>query len=163
MESDRLPCPLWKERYYSQPRKTTICPEICGFRWLRISESLIEPLPKYIDAVRDFPTPKSITDIRSWFGLVKQLSNYAQLRDLMQPFRQFLSPKIPFEWTDDLQGRFEESKRAIIDAIKYGVSIYDPKRITCLCTDWSNLGIGYFLSQKYCDCESSLPDCCDDG
>ena len=145
------------------PEKLQFAQKSVDFAGFRISESSIEPLPKYIDAVRDFPTPKSITDIRSWFGLVNQLSNYAQLRDLMQPFRQFLSPKIPFEWTDDLQDRFEESKRAIIDAIKYGVSIYDPKRITCLRTDWSNLGIGYFLSQKYCDCESSLPDCCDDG
>ena len=145
------------------PDKLQFAQKSVDFAGFRVSESSIEPLPKYIDAIRDFPTPRSITDIRSWFGLVNQLSNYAQLRDMMQPFRQFLSPKTPFEWTEDLQNLFEESKSAIIEAIRHGVSIYDPKRVTCLRTDWSNLGIGYFLSQKYCDCPSNLPDCCDDG
>lgn len=145
------------------PDKLQFAQKSVDFAGFRVSESSIEPLPKYIDAIRDFPTPRSITDIRSWFGLVNQLSNYAQLRDMMQPFRQFLSPKTPFEWTEDLQKLFEESKSAIIEAIRHGVSIYDPKRVTCLRTDWSNLGIGYFLSQKYCDCPSNLPDYCDDG
>ena len=65
-----------------------------------MSNTSIEPLPKYIDAIKDFPTPKSITDIRSWFGLVNQLANYSQLREMMRPFRPFLSPKTPFVWTD---------------------------------------------------------------
>ena len=86
------------------------------FAGFRISDSSVEPLPKYLDAIRDFPTPKSITDIRSWFGLVNQLSNYAQLRDMMQPFRKFLSPKVPFTWNDELQSCFEASKNAIIEA-----------------------------------------------
>ena len=83
----------------------------------------IEPLPKYIDAIKDFPVPKSITDIRSWFGLVNQVANYAQLREMMRPFKPFLSPKTPFTWNDELQNVFEKSKAAIIDAIKLGVKI----------------------------------------
>ena len=42
----------------------------------------IEPLPKYIDAIKFFPVPKSITDIRSWFSLVNKVANYAQLREM---------------------------------------------------------------------------------
>ena len=34
---------------------------------------------------------------------------------------------------------------------------------TCLSTDWSKTGIGYFLHQKHCTCESSIPGCCADG
>jgi len=45
------------------------------FAGFRISDSTIEPLPRYLDAIRDFPTPTSSTDIRSWFGLVNQVSN----------------------------------------------------------------------------------------
>ena len=36
----------------------------------RISATAVEPLPKYIDAFRNFPTPRNISDIRSWFGSV---------------------------------------------------------------------------------------------
>lgn len=56
------------------------CVDFAGFR---ISESTIAPLPKYLDAIRDFPSPSSTTYIRSWFGLVNQVANYVQLRDTM--------------------------------------------------------------------------------
>ena len=29
--------------------------------------------------------------------------------------------------------------------------------------DWSNLGVGYYLTQKHCECAENLPNCCDDG
>jgi len=145
------------------PEKFQFARKTVDFAGFRVSDSSIEPLPKYLDAIRDFPTPISNTDIRSWFGLVNQLSNYNQLREMMRPFRKYLSPKIDFTWDDELQKCFEDSKAAIIDAIKHGVTIYDPKRITCLRTDWSNLGVGYYLSQKHCECQSELPDCCEDG
>ena len=107
------------------PGKFQFARKTVDFAGFRVSESTIEPLPKYIDAIRDFPTPISVTDIRSWFGLINQLANYAQLRELMRPFKPFLSPQTPFNWTDELQSCFEASKTAIIDAIKEGVTIYD--------------------------------------
>ncbi|VDH97839.1 Hypothetical predicted protein [Mytilus galloprovincialis] len=35
--------------------------------------------------------------------------------------------------------------------------------MTCLATDWSVDGIGFFLMQKYCQCSSKTPTCCNDG
>ena len=145
------------------PEKFQFARLTVDFAGFRISESSIEPLPKYLDAIRDFPTPTSITDIRSWFGLVNQLANYAQLREMMRPFKPFLSPKTPFVWNEELQSCFEISKAAIMDVIKKGVTIFDQNKMTCLRTDWSNMGIGYYLSQKHCDCSSNLPGCCEDG
>ena len=134
--------------------------EFAGFR---VSDATIEPLPKYLDAIRDFPTPVSTTDIRSWFGLVNQVANYAQLRDTMAPFKPFLSPRCKFEWSPDLEGAFQTSKRAIIEAIREGVEIFDVRKRTCLRPDWSKQGIGYFLLQQHCACTSGIPDCCMGG
>ena len=145
------------------PDKFQFARKTADFAGFRISESFIEPLPKYMDAIRDFPVPTSVTDIRSWFGLVNQLANYAQLREMIHPFKPFLSPKTPFAWNAELQTCFESSKAAIINAIKEGVTIYDLNKTTCLRPDWSNHVIGYYLSQKHCDCPSNLPDCCEDG
>ena len=133
------------------------------FAGFRISENSIEPLPKYIEAIRSFPRPKSIKDIRSWFGLVNQVSNYGQLREFMALFRPFLSPSYKFFWSEVLEKAFEESKEHIIQAIRTGVEIFDKSRKTCLRPDWSNQGIGYFLLQKHCACHSDLPECCPDG
>ena len=85
----------------------------------------------------------------------------------MAPFRPFLSDKKKFDWTtdwnDDLDEAFRLSKEAIIAAIRKGVEIFDPKRKTCLRTDWSKKGTGYYLIQKHCSCTSELPDCCPTG
>ena len=116
-----------------------------------------------MEAIKNFPTPSTITDIRSWFGPVHQVAHYAQLRDLMAPFKKFLSPKVKFEWNESLDQEFEEFKRLIVEAIQDGVRIFDVSRKTCLRTDWSKKGIGYYLSQKHCDCASELPGCCEEG
>ncbi len=116
-----------------------------------------------MDAILQFPTPKTTTDIRSWFGLVNQVAHYAQLRDMLEPFRRFLSPKVPFEWNEELDSVFAKSKESIVNAIREGVRIFDIERRTCLRTDWSKNGIGYFLSQKHCTCESQSFGCCTHG
>jgi len=72
------------------PEKFAFAQKIINFAGFRISESTIEPLPKYLDAIQDFPNPTSTTDIRSWFGLINQVANYAQLRDTMAPFKPYL-------------------------------------------------------------------------
>ena len=100
---------------------------IVDFAGFRISDETIEPLPKYMDAIRDFPTPTSTTDVRSWFGLVNQVANYAQLRDIMTPFKPFLSPRCRFEWTPELERAFQASKDSIIAEIRHGVEIFDPR------------------------------------
>ena len=96
--------------------------EFTGFRNFN---SRVSPLPKYLDAVKLFPTPRNITKIRSWFGLVNQLSGYGQLRRFMLPFRPFFSPKVRFEWTDALDEAFKGGKREVVRAIEEGVEIFD--------------------------------------
>ena len=116
----------------------------------------MKPLDKYLKAIAEYPTPTKTTDIRAWFGLVNQVSHYNQLTQLMLPFKPFLSKHKKFEWSDEMDRIFEQSKVAIIDAIKEGVRIYDITKPTCLRLDWSNTGIGYFLSQKHCNCHSRI-------
>jgi len=137
--------------------------ETVDFAGFRITEDTVEPLPKYLDAIREYPIPKTTTDIRSWFGLVNQVSHYAQLRSFMEPFRKFLSPKTKFEWTPELDVLFSKSKELIVEAIKEGVRIFDPTRKTALMSDWSKTGIGFWLLQKHCGCSKQSPGCCQDG
>ena len=145
------------------PKKFQFAQKQVEFAGFQVSDNTIEPLPKYLNAIRDFPTPQTTTDIRSWFGLINQVANYAQLRDHLAIFRPYLSPKHPFEWTDKLDTAFNESKTAIIEAIRKGVEIFDLQKPTCLRPDWSCKGIGYFLLQQHCNCQSALPDCCPNG
>ena len=111
------------------------------------------PPKSMIESIRNFPTPKSITDIRSWFGAINQVSYAFSQSKTMAPFRELLSTKNKkFYWDDSLNRLFEESKIKIIEQIKDGVKNFEINRPTCLSTDWSKSGIGFTLTQKHCEC-----------
>ena len=101
----------------------------------------MRPCSRYLEAILEFPSPSNITDVRSWFGLVNQVSYAFSMAQRMQPFRQLLKPGVPFKWDTSLEIAFDESKSAIISEIEKGVRIFDKDKPTCLATDWSKSGI----------------------
>ena len=145
------------------PPKTQFAQEVVEYAGLEITPTNVRPSPKFIDSIDCFPTPKDISGARAWFGLVNQGSYAFAMAKRMQPFRHLLKPSVKFEWTDELDSLFQESKAMIIDEMKEGVRLFDITRTTCLCTDWSVEGIGFVLKQKYCSCQPVTPACCPDG
>lgn len=145
------------------PSKFIFAEDEVEFAGFEITEDSVRPCRKFLQAILDFPTPRNITDIRAWFGLINQVAYAFSMADRMQPFRDLLKPDTPFHWTNDLQALFNESKHAIAREIEKGVRIFDPDRITCLATDWSKDGIGFWLLQKHCSCNKVEPFCCSNG
>jgi hypothetical protein len=133
------------------------------FLGFRVTQQEVKPGTDFVQAVRDFPRPRDITGIRSFFGLVNQLAFAFAATATMEPFKRFLSPDTEFGWTDELQTAFDKAKEHIIGAIHAGVKIYDPRRTTALLTDWSKTGIGHVLMQKTCECPGKSPRCCSEG
>ena len=133
--------------------------ETAEFAGFEITKDGYKPLRKIIEAIQNFPTPKSITDVRSWFGLVNQLAySFAQAR-VMEPFRKLLSSKT-FYWDEQIEQIFVKSKAEIVKLVQDGVKTFVRERPTCLITDWSKTGIGFHLTQKHCNCpQPSKPDC----
>ena len=78
----------------------------------------------------------------------------------MLPFRDILKPNNKFEWTDQLEQCFQESKKVIIKEIENGVQIFDKSKPTVLATDWCKDGLGFWLLQKHCSCSGMKPFCC---
>ena len=112
-----------------------------------------------IKAIQDFPSPSNITGVRSWFGLVNQISYTFSQAQVMAPFRELLERSRPFYWDDTLESIFKESKKEIVSSIMDGVATFTVNRPTCLGTDWSKTGIGFTLSQKHCSCPGTDPLC----
>ena len=110
--------------------------------------------------MQEFPRPRNITGIRSWFGLTNQLAFTFSTTKIMQLFRDLLKPSSEFIWTEELQQAFDTSKDHIISAIHKGVTIYETSRTTALLTDWSKVGLGFVLMQKHCTCPGKSPLCC---
>ena len=144
-------------------RSLFFCEDEVEFAGFRISLSNVSPCQRYLQAIKDFPTPKNITDVRSWFGLLNQVSYAFSMGKRLQPLRQLLKPDQKFEWSDPINNLFEESKDVIISEIDEGVRIFDKNKPTGLATDSSKDGIGVWLLQKHCNCEKLAPLCCRDG
>ena len=138
--------------------RTTV--EFAGFE---ITPTTVRPCARFLEAILNFPTPNNITDIRSWFGLINQVSYAFAVAKRMSPFRALLKPGSCFEWTEELDNIFKESKGKIVAEIQKGVEIFDKNRPTCLATDWSKDGIGFWLFQKHCPCTTDKPFCCKTG
>ncbi|XP_066931785.1 uncharacterized protein [Clytia hemisphaerica] len=152
-----------KNGIIQNPSKFKFGENIVEFAGFEITLDSVRPAPSMLRAITDFPTPKNITDVRSWFGLINQVSYAFSMTETMLPFRELLKPKTPFCWTDELQHAFEQSKLHIVSEIEKGVKIFDKGLPTCLATDWSKTGVGFLLYQKHCSCKSIKPQCCKDG
>ena len=145
------------------PDKFQFAEETVEFAGFQISPTSVRPCSRFLQAILGFPTPKNITDIRSWFGIINQVSYTLTMTDRMSPFRDLLKPNRPFQWTTALDDLFQHTKKTIAAEIEHGVQIFDLHRPTCLATDWSKQGIGFLLLQKHCRCPLKKPFCCQTG
>lgn len=145
------------------PSKFTFCKQSVEFAGFLINSNTVQPCARFLEAIEHFPTPKSVTDVRSWFGLINQASYAFASAERMRPFRDLLKPANKFEWSDELERIFQDSKNSIINEIRTGVEIFDKSKQTLLATDWCKEGIGFWLFQKHCMCSNSKPFCCKTG
>ena len=131
--------------------------EFAGFD---VTEDGYRPTQRIINSIRDFPIPKKITDIRSWFGLINQVGYTFSKTKAMEPFRELLSSSREWYWDETMMALFEHSKDEIINLISEGVCAFEPNRTTCLTTDFSKTGLGFVLTQKHCDSPAPhTPNC----
>ena len=142
------------------PKKFQFAEDTVEFAGMTVTST---PSMKFLNSIQHFPTPTDISGARAWFGIVNQGAYAFAMAKRMKPFRHLLRPATKFNWTDELDTFFEQSKDAIIKEMKEGVRLFDLSRTTCISTDWSVDGVGFLLKQKYCQCPSKNPSCCQDG
>lgn len=144
--------------------KFEFCQMDVQFAGLKMTRTGVAPSLSMLSAILEFPTPSTLTDARSWFGLVNQVAWAYSLGPVMQTFRDLVKPSAVFSWNQTLQNAFEDSKKVIVKLVEEGVSTFDVNRATCLAPDWSKQGMGFLLLQKYCSCPmTKAPVCCPDG
>ncbi len=88
------------------PEKCVFCEFEVDFAGFTITENNVRPCQKYMQAIRDFSTPKSTTDVHSWFGLMNQVSYAFSMAECMLPYCQLLKSGTPFSWDDNLNAIF---------------------------------------------------------
>ena len=96
------------------PDKFQFTQDTVEFAGFEITLDSVRPCKRYLREIMEFPKPKNITDVRSWFGLINQVSYAFSMTEKMLPFRQLLKPSTPFYWDDHLNSLFQDSKLVIL-------------------------------------------------
>ncbi|CAK9816796.1 Retrovirus-related Pol polyprotein from transposon 412 [Anthophora quadrimaculata] len=107
----------------------------------------VKPNPEKIQSVAEFPTPKSVTNVKSFLGIAgyyrKFIKNFAKLA---KPLTELTEKNTPFHWTDAQQKSFDILKRKLCESpiLRYP----DFNKPFTLTTDASDTGLGAILSQE---------------
>ena len=120
--------------------------KFCGYH---LSQAGIEADEEKVRAIRDFPTPSNLTDLRSFMGLVNQLSEFTPaIATVAKDLRPLLSMKRTFTWMPDHDVAFSKTKDALTSPPV--LANYDQDKPVILQTDASRLnGLGYALLQDH--------------
>ena len=111
-----------------------------------ISKDGVKPNPEKVEAVRNFPRPRNIKNIRQFLGLTgyyrRFIDGYA---GMAKPLTQLLKSDVPFNWGEEQENSFKELKEKLItEPVLIFPDFSKPFIVT---TDASGYAIGGILSQ----------------
>ena len=96
---------------FTLSRKKLEIGESVEFAGQIVSNNCVQPNSTYLQGIRDFPTPKSVSELRSFLGMVNQLSTYhpgiAKHTGILQPL---LKKNTAYLWLEEHQTAFNSLK-----------------------------------------------------
>ena len=111
-----------------------------------VSADGVRPNPAKITAVKDFPVPKSVKDLRAFLGLCNYYRRFVKgCAQIASPLNKLTGKHATFSWSSECQTAFETLKQALISA---PILSYPDFRLPFhLFVDASQTGIGLTLGQ----------------
>ncbi|XP_073313524.1 uncharacterized protein [Primulina huaijiensis] len=126
----------------------------CGF-WLErvaflghiISRYGVEVDPSKVETVREWPVPKSVTEIRSFLGLSGYNRKFIQsFSSIVVPLTALTKKNAKFNWRSYYQGNFEKLKQALTSTLVLSMPSGQGEYV--LYIEASKLGLGAILIQN---------------
>ena len=112
-----------------------------------VSEDGVRPNPAKVEAVKRFPTPKTIKNVQEFLGLINFYGRFVpQAAAHLAPLHNAMAGK-PQElsWSDDCDRAFEAAKTALVNATTLSYPV--PGCPISLTTDASSIAVGACLEQ----------------
>ena len=115
-----------------------------------ISRDGIQPPPERVQAIQDYPSPKSVKELRRAIGLLNWFRKYIpNFSSEIEPLTKLLRKNTKFRWTSEQEIAFQKLKQLLLNSPVLAFPNYDiPFH---LAVDTSSKGIGYVLYQTYTD------------
>lgn len=113
-----------------------------------ISENGVKPGKQKINAVLNFPEPKSVHEVRQFLGLCSYFRKFVKNHAIIvHPISQLLKKNSIWVWSNEQRDAFQTIKNILTN--RPLLSIFDPNLNTELHTDASSKGIAGILMQKH--------------
>ncbi|KAJ9550899.1 hypothetical protein OSB04_014944 [Centaurea solstitialis] len=137
---------LRKEKFYAAVKKCSFLTETVLFLGYVVSKDGLAVDSAKVEAIQDWPQPRSITDIRSFHGLASFYRRFIpHFSSIMAPLTDCIKGT-KFIWTEDASVAFVEIKRKLTTALLLVLPDFSlPFELHC---DASKAGIGAVLSQS---------------
>lgn len=111
-----------------------------------VGNGCIKPDPNKVDAITDFPSPRTVRQVRSFLGMCGWYHRYiAGFADIAAPISDLLGKHAKFEWTAAAQVAFDKLKSCLTSAPV--LSHPDFKKPFIIQCDASRNGVGGVLYQ----------------
>lgn len=111
-----------------------------------IKHNRVEPSPSKIAAIKSFPIPSNLREVRRFIGLAGYYRRFIQnFSRIAQPLTDLTKKDQPFEWSTDCQTAFSSLQSALVKPPI--LAMFDPSQPCVLYTDASKTGIGAILCQ----------------
>ncbi|GFR20273.1 fatty acid synthase [Trichonephila clavata] len=110
-----------------------------------VDKNGIRPDPGKVEAVLEFPTPQTVTQVRSFLGICSYYRRFVHnFADIARPLHELLKQDVKFVWKEH-QSAFIRLKSLLT---RYPVlGFFKPEAKTLIHTDASGYGIGAILVQ----------------
>ena len=100
-----------------KPSKCELFKTEIKFLGHQISASGIDMMTDKVEAIRDWPTPRCVRDVRAFYGLASYYRRFVKgFATIAEPLTRLTRKQVKFEWTEDAQGAFDALKRALMEA-----------------------------------------------
>ena len=138
---------LASTRLVLQPEKVHFLRKEVAFLGHIVSEKGVEPDPGKIKAVKEFPQPKGVRNIREFLGLTGYYRRFIQdYAKIAKPLHELLKKDKEFNWEETQQTSFETLKERLC---AHPILLFpDFDKPFTLTTDASDTAIGAVLSQE---------------
>ena len=112
-----------------------------------MSEDGLRPDPRLLESISKIPIPNTITQVRSFLGLVGYYRRFIRgFSKIATPLNRLLEKNRSFHWTEECAQAFQELKDLLL---REPIVAYPDFTVSFrLYTDASNVGLGAILAQQ---------------